>query len=35
MVGVKLSDEALGVVGRFGVEKSIEFGSCLFEILQL
>jgi len=28
---VKLSDEAVVVVGRYGVEVSIKFSSCLFD----
>jgi len=35
MVGVKLSDKAVGVVGRFEVEASIEFASCLFDIVAI
>ena len=32
MVGVKLSNEAVGVINRFGVEAKIEFGSYLIAI---
>jgi hypothetical protein len=31
MVGVKLGDDAIGVVGYFEVETSIEFSSRLFD----